>query len=266
MTASHNSELETHDANRGRRNVGDVERWLSVASGAALTVAGARRRGVDGTLLALLGGALVHRGVTGNCRVYGALGLDSADAAINRSLSQQHGDSAVLDAAHAIRVERSITIMRPVEELFRFWRDFENLPRVMGHLEAVTVKSLTRSHWTAKGPAGSKIEWEAEIINERPNELIAWKSIEGALVPNAGSVHFTPAPGDRGTEVRVVLEYAPPAGRLGAQVARLLGEEPGIQVREDLWRLKQLMETGEITVSPRSAGRGGEPRAQGAEA
>jgi uncharacterized membrane protein len=119
----------------------------------------------------------------------------------------------------------------------------------MEHLESVEVLDERRSRWRAKGPAGRHVEWEAVIHNEVPNELIAWKSTEDADVPNAGSVRFREVPGGRGTEVRVLLEYEPPAGRVGVAVARLFGEEPGIQVREDLRRFKQLVETGELPVS-----------------
>jgi uncharacterized membrane protein len=155
----------------------------------------------------------------------------------------------VLDAAHAMRVERSVTISKAPEELYAFWRDLENLPRIMRHLESVTVLSPARSHWRAKGPAGQHVEWDAEIINDIPNELIAWKSVDEASVPNAGSVRFVRAPGGRGTEVHVELEYEPPAGRIGAVAAKLFGESPDIQVREDLRRFKQMMETGEAATT-----------------
>jgi uncharacterized membrane protein len=138
-------------------------------------------------------------------------------------------------------VERSIVVNRPAAEVYYFWRNFENLPRFMDHLESVTVLDENRSHWVAKAPAGTRVEWDAVIHNEIENELIAWRSLPGADVNNAGSVHFTPA-GDNATEVRVVLSYEPPAGKLGAAVARLLGEEPSRQVEDDLRRLKQVME------------------------
>jgi len=171
-------------------------------------------------------------------------------------LVQQHGDAAVLDASRARRVERSVTINHPRADLYRFWRNFENLPRIMRHLESVTVLSPERSHWKAKAPAGRSVEWDAVIINEVENELIAWKSVDEAEVPNAGSVHFSDATGGRGTVVRVVLEYAPPAGKLGATIAKLLGEEPDVQVREDLRRFKQMLETGEVaTTEGQSSGR-----------
>jgi uncharacterized membrane protein len=156
----------------------------------------------------------------------------------------------------SIHVKKSIIIGRPPEEIYRFWRDFRNLPRVMDHLESVEVIDNKRSRWVAKGPAGKRVHWEADTTEDRPNELIAWRSIEGSTVENSGSVRFEPAPGGRGTLVRVELNYRPPAGLLGATIAKLLGEEPGLQLEEDLRRLKQIMETGEIiTIEGQSAGR-----------
>ena len=137
---------------------------------------------------------------------------------------------------------------RPADELYAFWRDFENLPRFMEHLESVTVLTPLRSRWTAHAPAGTRVSWEAEIHNEIPNQLIAWRSLPGADVPNAGSVHFTPLGAGAGTEVRVVLSYEPPAGRVGAAVAKLFGEEPAQQVDEDLRRFKQVMESGDVPL------------------
>jgi uncharacterized membrane protein len=146
-----------------------------------------------------------------------------------------------------INVERSIVVNRPAQELYRFWRNFENLPRFMDHLEAVTVLDENRSHWVAKGPAGTRVEWDATIHNEIENQLIAWRSLPGADVDNAGSVHFSRF-GDNLTEVRVVLSYDPPAGKLGAAVAKLLGEEPSQQVEDDLRRFKQVMEAAVTTA------------------
>jgi uncharacterized membrane protein len=143
-----------------------------------------------------------------------------------------------------------------VGEVYHFWRQLENLPRFMDHLESVTVLDENRSHWVAKAPAGTKVEWDATIHNEIEDELLAWRSLPGADVDNAGSVHFTPR--GQSTVVRVVLSYDPPAGRVGAAVAKLLGEEPGTQVEDDLRRLKQVMEAGEAaaTSSRKPAGRG----------
>ena len=162
-------------------------------------------------------------------------------------------------------VQKAITINRPAAELYAYWHDFENLPRFMEHLEAVRVTGAGRSHWTAKAPANQTVEWDAEVVEDRPNALIAWRSLDGAAVDNAGSVRFTPAPGDRGTEVRVELRYDPPGGALGATVAKLFGEDPTQQVPDDLRRFKQVMETGEVTQSDASV-KGGGPAQPPAEA
>jgi uncharacterized membrane protein len=146
----------------------------------------------------------------------------------------------------AIHVERSIIVNRPREEVYRFWRDFSNLPRFMQHLQAVDVRDDKHSHWVTKAPAGSTAEWDAEIINEVPEETIAWQSAGETNVPNSGSVRFVPAENGGATVVKVTLNYDPPAGKLGDLIARLFGESPDQQVRDDLRRFKALMETGEI--------------------
>jgi uncharacterized membrane protein len=147
------------------------------------------------------------------------------------------------------RVARSVTINQPVEMVYQFWRNFENLPRFMNNLDEVRVTDEQRSHWVAKGPAGASIEWDAQIINDQPNQLIAWKATDDADVPNTGSVRFLPAPGGRGTVVKVRIEYLPPAGEVGHAVAKMLGRSPEQEVREDLRRFKQIMETGEIPTT-----------------
>lgn len=141
-----------------------------------------------------------------------------------------------------------LTIRRPVEDVYAYWRNVENLPRFMAHLESVQVLTAGRSRWTATAPVGT-VEWEAEIVEDRPGELLAWRSVEGADVPNSGSVRFAPAPAGQGTEVTVELAYTVRGGTLGATVAKLLGEEPVQQIRDDLRRFKQVMETGEVVRS-----------------
>ena len=228
-------------------NVGRNERIVSGLAGAALIAFGMRRRALRGFLVPL-GGSLIARAVTGRCAVNRALGRNSAvdDSAVSPVASVPRGQG--------IKVEKSVVIQRPVDELYAFWREFENLPRFMDHLESVRTIDDRRSHWVAKAPAGTKVEWDAEIHNEIENELIAWRSLPGADVNNAGSVHFRPAPGG-GTEVRVVLSYEPPAhtGRIGSAVARLFGEEPAQQVEEDLRRFKQVMEAGDAAAAGLSA-------------
>lgn len=218
-------------------NVGRRGRWISAVAAAAVAAYGLRgRRGRR--LLLPIAGALLGRAVSGRCPVNRMLGRNTAldDAPWSPVTSVRRGEG--------VRVDESLVLNRPRGEVYRFWRNLENLPRFMDHLEAVTVVDQRRSHWTAKGPAGSRVEWDAEIHNEIPNELIAWRSLEGSEVDNAGSVHFMPTEnGD--TEVRVVLRYDPPAGKLGAAVARLFGEDPSRQVADDLRRLKQVVESGE---------------------
>lgn len=234
-------------------NVANPERVGSVALGAALIAYGLRQRDTKGLLAALLGGAFVQRGATGHCAVYEALGVSTGDseAVLDRHRSDVTGAAATVNARKAVKVERAVTIARPRKELYAFWRDFTNLPQFMEHLESVRVDSPARSHWKAKAPAGGSVEWDAEIVNDVPDEIIAWKSVGDADVANAGAVNFSDAPGDRGTIVKVTLDYEPPGGKLGALVARLFGEDPDRQVREDLRKFKQLMETGAITTSAR---------------
>jgi uncharacterized membrane protein len=179
-------------------------------------------------------------------------GVTALDAIFSRRLSRLNGarDAGVIRMAHAVTINRS------QEELYRSWRDFQNLPRFMKHLESVRVTGDRRSHWVAKAPGGRTVEWDAEITEDRPNELIAWRSLEGADVDSVGSVRFERAPGGRGTTVKVEMQYSPPAGRVGATVAKLLGKGPEWRIKDDLRRFKQLMEVGEvITTEGQSAGR-----------
>ena len=149
----------------------------------------------------------------------------------------------------SFRVRASTTVRRSPDELYAFWHDFANLPRFMVHLDSVESTPDGRSHWRATGPAGMKVEWDAEVVTDRPGELIAWRTLPGAEVMHSGIVGFVAAPGDRGAEVHVDIEYAPPAGKAGSIIAKLFGAEPELQVRDDLRRLKQVMETGEVVRS-----------------
>lgn len=221
-------------------NVGVTERVVVGVAGTLVTLASLRGRRPS-VLGLVAGGGLLARAATGYCPLYQALGIDH---------SQEQGEATAEDFySRGIHVESSRTIMKPAEELYRFWRNFENLPRFMDNLESVRVIDDKRSHWTAKAPAGTTVEWDAQIINEKENELIAWRSLENADVDNAGSVRFLPGPNGRGTEVRVVIDYIPPAGRVGFAIAKLFGREPRQQVEEDLRKFKQLMEAGEIPTT-----------------
>jgi uncharacterized membrane protein len=221
-------------------NVGSTERLVSAVAGGALAVAGLRARSVPGALAALVGGALVYRGVSGHCSGYSALGINTARE--TPAAPQEYFENG-------IHVEESVTVNRTPWDLYQFWRDFQNLPRFMNYLESVERIDDRRSRWKAKAPAGTTVEWEAEIINDEPTALIAWRSLANANVDNAGSVRFVPAPGERGTEVKVVIDYIPPAGRFGAAVAKLFGRDPKSEIREDLRRFKQVMETGEVATT-----------------
>lgn len=207
-------------------------KWAAVGAGSLLVVAGARSGGVGGVALAAAGASLAYAAATG--RLPGA---------------RRAADSG-------IRVEKAVTVSAAPERLYGFWRQVENLPRFMSHLESVTETGGQRSHWVAKAPAGLKVEWDAEVTEDLPGRRIAWRSLEGSQVPNEGEVDFRPAPGDRGTEVRVSLRYRSPAGALGAAVARLFGQEPGQQVEDDLRRFKRLIEVGlEPTTEGQPSGR-----------
>jgi uncharacterized membrane protein len=164
--------------------------------------------------------------------------------------------SAADSIAREVHLETSIAIDKSPEELYTFWRDFKNLPLFMKNLESVSELNVRKSHWVAKGVGAARVEWDAEIYNEKENELIAWRSLENADVVNAGSVRFHKGPAGHGTYVRVTVNYNPPAGHLGATVARLLGAEPTQLIKEDLRRLKQMMEAGEIaTIDGQTSGR-----------
>jgi uncharacterized membrane protein len=214
-------------------------------------VYGLERHDLPGSFLAVVGAELIRRGASGHCLVYDALNVSTAPSATADGLHRDLPVSraATLRASRAVKIEHTVTVKRPPEVLYAFWRDPANLPRVIEFVEGVEMVSDTRAHWRVRGPAGTSIEWEAEIINDLPNELLAWKSIGAAPIPNAGSIHFRRAPNGRGTEVRLVLEYDPPAGHLGAWVAKLIKENPDAQLREALRRFKQLEETGEVLVT-----------------
>jgi len=177
---------------------------------------------------------VAYRGLPGHCHLYGALGVNTAE---------HHGPATSIPAGHGYKVEESVTVHRTAAELFAMWRRLDQLPRFMKNLKEVRTLDGNRSHWVAQGPLGAPAEWDAEIINERPNELIAWRSLPGSTVDTAGSVHFEPAAG--GTQVRVVLKYDPPGGKLGAAAAWVLGAAPEEQLRSDLRRFKQLAEAEE---------------------
>jgi uncharacterized membrane protein len=204
------------------------ERWATAVGGAALLVWGASRLSKDrhpaGALLAMTGAGFLLRSTRSDTR-------------------------SRLAGARGIVVEQSFAINRPAPELYDFWADLEQLPRIMPELLSVRMLDHRRSHWVARGPVGWRTEWYADIINEIPNELIAWRTIEGSDLVSAGSIHFEPGAVGRGTTVRVRLQYDPPGGKLGAALAWAFGDSPAQVLREGLRRFKQLMETGEIPTT-----------------
>lgn len=208
-------------------SVSDAERWATLIGGGAMVLLGLRQGSLRGALTALAGGGLMYRGVTAQTGIQDALGMNQS-----------------------IKVEKTVTIStKSPEELYQFWRNFENLPYFMKHLKHVSVINNTRSHWIASAPMGGSVEWDAEIINEQENRLIAWASVEGADIDNSGFVRFQRAPEGRGTEVKVVIEYNPPGGVVGDAIAKLFGEEPQQQIGDELRRFKMLMEAGEIATT-----------------
>ena len=221
----------------GNSNIGPLERWISLGVGAALVGGGltqlARRSWFTGALGLGAGAWLVARGATAHDALYDLLHIDR--------VGQQ--------STGGIVVEQAVTINVSPEAAYLYWRDFAHLPTFMRHLHSVTVSDATHSHWVAAAPLGSEVAWDAEITEERRAEFIGWRSLPGALIAQNGAVRFLPAPNDRGVEVHVSLAYDAPAGSLGAAVAKFFGEEPNMQVKDDLRRFKALLETGEIPTT-----------------
>jgi uncharacterized membrane protein len=227
MTSGHDIVPSEPQKPNETSSVSDTERWGTLIGGGALVLLGLRQGSLRGALTALAGGGLIYRGVTAQTGIQETLGMNDS-----------------------IKVEKTVTISnKSPEELYRFWRNFENLPHFMKHVKHVSVVNDKRSHWIATAPMGASVEWDAEIVNEWENHLIAWSSVEGADIDNSGFVRFQPAPDGRGTEVKVVIEYNPPGGAVTATLAKLFGEEPKQQIGDDLRRFKMLMEAGEIATT-----------------
>jgi uncharacterized membrane protein len=222
----------------GPVNVGEIERYGSIVGGAALLATGLSRRGLSGLLLAGAGGLFIMRGVAGHCRLYHSIGISTA-------ASQRPG---VPDRT-GHKIDTTILIARPPEEVFRFWRNLENLPEFMESLESVRLRDDRRSHWVVKGPGGQRLEWDAEIVNEHPGEMISWQTLPGADVQSAGTVRFAPAEQGKSTVLRVVLEFHPPGGALGTQIARAFWKDPAGQLDRDLARLKEILENRPVSAT-----------------
>jgi uncharacterized membrane protein len=237
--------MENFQVDRSRAmNVGRMERIISAAGGlVVLLLALSRFRKVN-MPLAAGSGYLIYRGISGRDPVYKALGISRAEP----------------DGSSGIEVSRTISVQRTRDDVYAYWRDFENLPAFMEHLISVRVNRETtgreQSHWEAKAPLGQTIEWDAEIVDEQPGRRIAWRSLPGSQVDTYGFVEFEDTPYKGGTIIKVHMVYHPPAGSLGAAAAKILGEEPSLQVQDDLRHLKQYLETGEVTtIEGQSSGR-----------
>lgn len=224
-------------------NVSDGERIATSVAGALIAVQGFRQRSIRGAMMMASGAALIARGATGYCPAYAALDHDrTAD-------SDRARTKAALGGSGGIRVEESVTINLPVESVYSLWRRLEDLPRYIPELKSVKTLDDKRSHWMVTGPAGRTAEWDAEIINEIPNQLIAWQTVGESDVISAGSVRFVPSKARRETQVHVKLQYDPPGGKGGSLLAWLMGKEPGQLIREGLRRMKAILEAGEAPTA-----------------
>lgn len=234
------STVERYEDRVGRSTIGRV---ISTALGGSMIVLGLSRKSAGGVALASVGGYLTYEGASGHGPLFRAAGLDAEDESTDRG--------------EGIIVEKSLTIVRPRDEVYGRWRRLEDLPDFMHHLETVTVLDERRSRWKARVPGGQgEVEWEAEITDDQPGERVAWRSLPDAVISNSGSVRFADAPGGRGTEVHAKIEYRPPGGAIASAVVGLLNPAFAQMVKEDLRRLKQLMEAGEIpTVDGQPAAR-----------
>ena len=232
---------QNHDASCSIpcKNVGRSERVVSLVGGAALVLAGRRQGSWSGLLLAAAGAGLLYRGATGRCYAYQALGISTTK-------SNEH---TTIPAKQGVKVEKRLLVNRPAAELYRFWRDFSNLPRVFQHLVSVEERSSDRSRWVARGPMKQQLEWEAEIITDRPNEVLAWRSLDSSQVDTAGSVRFEDSPNGRGTNVVISLRYNPPGGRLSDYLASWFGSDLQSVIDDDLRKFKSQMEAGEVPTT-----------------
>src|SRR5688572_7990840 len=222
--------MDAETLHRRSHSLADAENWLALGAGALLLLVGVSRRSTVGACLAVSSAPLLYRGITGRW------------PDVLNGYVQPDSTRSALGGARGVHVRESIRVEMPVGDVYRFWRRLANLPRFMTHLDRVTESSDGTSHWMAAGPAGLAVEWDAEIINEVENKVLAWRSLPGSDVVSAGSVNFDAARDGRSTQVSVNLQYAPPAGKVGALVASLFGREPSQTIREDLRHFKQLLE------------------------
>jgi len=225
-------------------NVGQKERIASTVIGAAvLAIAPTRARWAQ-LPLTLMGLGLLGRGASGRCSFYQALGVSSCEG--HHQVSCGHPA-----LTREVKVQQTVTIHEIPSRVYEFWRDLNNMPLFSENILSVTETGQGISHWVARahGLDGHNITWNAEMTHDDKNRRIEWKTVEGADFTHHGSVAFHPAPGERGTEVRVVMRYQMLGGKLGKNLAKLLGDEPGQQIRADLMRLKQILEAGEVPTA-----------------
>jgi uncharacterized membrane protein len=216
-----------------RYTMGRRKRRVSGVGGATLAFWGLRRVFLPGLLAAAVGAALARRGRSGRRGLLGALGIGRASA--DRTVGNL-----------GVKIDRDVIVAAPPERLYRFWRNFENLPRIMSHLDAVEVLGETRSRWHVKAPVGMTVSWEAEIINDLAPHLIAWRTVPGSSVSHAGSVRFTTA--GSGTRIETSLQYDPPGGTLTHAVAKLMDADAGRVLEHDLQEFKQALESGRLAA------------------
>lgn len=240
--------LQQEELKGGYINVGEIERVLSVLGGGVLTLSGLQRFSLKGIALAILGGGLVYRGVTGHSNLYQKLEIMTSEK--TPTISKLPGNQG-------IKIQRSMTINRAPEALYNFWHDVEKAPLYMKHIASVKTTGNNRSHWVAKLPMDTIVEWDSEMTQDEPNTLIAWQTIGKSPIASAGSVRFESAPTGRGTVVTLELEYYQQlGGELGVAVGRLFGRFPEHEALENLHHFKALMEAGEVsTIEGQTSGR-----------
>ena len=220
-------------------NVTGPEKWVSIVGGGVLTAYGIKRGGLVGIAASLLGANFIARGVTGHSPGKRAL----LPSRIEKQIAQDQG------WAFAAPLSRATSINKPVEVVYAFFRDFENWPAFMDNIERVDVIDDKRSHWVVKAPMGKTVEWDSTITEEEPGKMFAYQSEDGGDVRNKGVIRFSPGAGGKGTQIHLTIIFEPPYGGAGRAFAALFLKDPAIQLRQDLVRLKMLMETGEVATS-----------------
>lgn len=234
------SELRYSDGPSSTVNISQMERIASTVAAPLLAYVGVKRGGITGMVLGVIAAEMVYRGATGHSPLYQAIGMNTAVAHPNANVSVPH--------EQGMHVEQSIYVARPRSELYDFWRNLSNLPRFIPYLKSVDELGERYSHWVANGPFGLiQLKWDAEIINEIEDEVIAWRTLPGSMLAHAGSVRFEPSPDNLGTIVRAEIEYAMPGGELGHKIAEFLGAGPDAEIMESLECFRTLMETGKIS-------------------